>query len=52
MDELVARDVRIPRAVFARDIAREASREPPNGEHWVGKVTEYDPNEGHRLRCY
>ena len=51
MDELVGRDVHIPRAVFARDIAREASREPPNGEYWVGKVTEYDPDEGHRLRC-
>ena len=39
MNELVGRDVHIPRAVFARDIAREASREPPNGEQWDGKMT-------------
>ena len=45
MGELLGRDVHIPRAVFARDIAHGSSREPPNGEYWLGKVTEYDPND-------
>ena len=58
MDELVGRDVHIPRAVFARHIAHEASREPPNGEHWVGKARHGDisksqgaPRKGAQSTC-
>ena len=42
METLVGRDVEVPRAIFARDIQRGASNEPPNGEYWIAKVTEYN----------
>ena len=42
MESLVGRDVEIPRSVFAKDIAREASEEPPNGKFWKGKIVEQE----------
>ena len=42
MQELVGRNLEVPRAVFARDTARGYSDEPPNGKFWDAKVTEFD----------
>jgi hypothetical protein len=42
MAALVGRAVHVPRAVFAADIRRNASEEPPNGTHWEGVISEYD----------
>ena len=41
METLAGRAVHIPRSVFARDIARGSSEEPPNGKYWQGTVTEW-----------
>lgn len=38
----MGRNLEVPRAVFARDIARGYSDEPPNGKFWDAKVTEFD----------
>lgn len=37
---LAGRSVRVPRDVFAADIEREASNEPPDGVAWDGIVTD------------
>jgi hypothetical protein len=41
MAALVGHPVRVPRAVFAADIRRKASKEPPNGTYLEGTIIEY-----------
>jgi hypothetical protein len=38
---LVGRRISVPRDVFAIDIERGASQEPPDGVAWRGEITEY-----------
>jgi hypothetical protein len=42
MSHLIGRVVHVPRAVFANDIKRGLSQEPPNGSYWVAEVLEFD----------
>ena len=41
MDVLVGRPVRLPRALFAEDIRRGCTKEPPDGTHLDGRVTAF-----------
>ena len=43
LDGPVGRPAHVPRRVFASFITQGDSEEPPNGEYWVGSVTEHVP---------